>query len=96
MCLLGSLDGEEAYGYELMRRLEERGIGPVPGGSLYPALLRLEKLGYLAAEWRAGEGGPGRKFYSLTREGQVALDEGVRAWRAFTGAVDAVVGVRSR
>lgn len=96
LCLLGLLDGEEAYGYELMRRLEDHGIGPVPGGSLYPALLRLEKRGHLAADWRAGEGGPGRKFYSLTPEGRVALDDGVRAWRAFSGAVDALVGVTSR
>jgi PadR family transcriptional regulator, regulatory protein PadR len=92
LCLLGLLDGEEAYGYDLMHRLEGHGIGPVPGGSLYPALLRLEKRGYLASQWRAGEGGPGRKYYSLTPEGRAALVEEAQLWRVFTGAVDSVLG----
>lgn len=91
LCLLGLLADGEAYGYDLMRRLEEHGIGPVPGGSLYPALLRLEKRGHLAAQWRAGEGGPGRKYYSLTPEGRATLAEEVRVWRVFSGAVDGVL-----
>jgi PadR family transcriptional regulator PadR len=91
LCLLGLLDGGEAYGYELMRRLEDHGIGPVPGGSLYPALLRLERAGHLASEWRAGEGGPGRKYYALTPEGRDALARDARAWRAFSGAVGSVL-----
>lgn len=90
-CLLGLLARGEAYGYELMRRLDECGIGPVPGGSLYPALLRQEKAGNLRSEWRAGDGGPGRKYYALTDAGRRALAGDVDAWRRLTGAVDAVL-----
>jgi len=92
LCLLGLLRDGEAYGYELARRLEVHGLGPVPGGSLYPALLRLEKLGHLRAEWRPGEGGPGRKYYVLTAVGREALERESASWRAFAGQVDLVLG----
>ncbi|MDA0162845.1 PadR family transcriptional regulator [Solirubrobacter ginsenosidimutans] len=45
LCLLALLRDGEAYGYELARRLETLGFGPVAGGSLYPALLRRESSG---------------------------------------------------
>lgn len=92
LCLLALLEDGEAYGYELARRLESRGFGTVPGGSLYPALLRREKLGHLKAEWRAGEGGPGRKFYVLTAEGRAALERERGAWQAFAANVAATLG----
>jgi PadR family transcriptional regulator, regulatory protein PadR len=91
VCLLGLLRQGEAYGYELMGRLDDHGIGAVPGGSLYPALLRLEKRGDVASEWRAGDGGPGRKYYALTAQGRATLQHDVRAWRAFSGTVDALL-----
>ena len=56
LCLLALLDDGEAYGYELARRLETLGFGPVAGGSLYPALLRREKLGHLRAALARGRG----------------------------------------
>lgn len=91
MCLLALLQDGEAYGYELARRLEELGLGSVPGGSLYPALLRREKLGHLRAEWRPGDGGPGRKYYALTDEGRDAIDGEAAGWRAFAASVDAAL-----
>jgi PadR family transcriptional regulator PadR len=90
LCLLALLRDGEAYGYELGRQLEQHGLGPVPGGSLYPALLRLEKLGHIRAEWRPGEGGPGRKYYILTPAGNAALESDLAAWRAFARHVDSV------
>jgi PadR family transcriptional regulator, regulatory protein PadR len=91
LSLLGLLAAGEAYGYELARALEQSGIGAVPGGSLYPALLRLEKAGHLRAEWRAGDGGPGRKYYALTTAGRRALDRDARAWRTFAASLDHVL-----
>ncbi len=95
-CLLGLLADGEAYGYELSTRLEEAGIGTVPGGSLYPALLRLEKRGLLSAQWRAGEGGPGRKYYALTAEGRRSLSQQRTAWTEFAAAVAAVLAGEDR
>jgi PadR family transcriptional regulator PadR len=88
LCLLSLLAGGEAYGYELAARLAEGGVGAVPGGSLYPALLRLEKAGHLDADWRAGDGGPGRKYYRLTTSGRRALAADAASWRRFAASVD--------
>jgi PadR family transcriptional regulator PadR len=89
--LRGVLAGGEAYGYELARALEASGIGPVAGGSLYPALVRQEKLGNLRSEWRAGEGGPGRKYYALTPAGRRALARDGERWRAFAASLERVL-----
>ena len=91
-CLLASLRHGEAYGYELAARLEAAGLGRIRGGSLYPSLLRLEKQGLLVADWRAGDGGPGRKYYALTPAGRAALDDQVQAWQRFSTGVSAVLG----
>lgn len=86
-CLLALLATEEAYGYQLAAHLEARGIGKVAGGTLYPALLRLEERGAVTSEWRAGEGGPGRKYYRLSDAGAAELRETEQRWIAFTEAV---------
>ncbi len=95
-CLLAFLADGEAYGYVLAGRLESAGLGRVPGGSLYPALLRMEKHGLVSAEWRAGDGGPGRKYYRLTDAGRQQLQEQAMAWDRFAGSVSQVLEVRAR
>jgi PadR family transcriptional regulator, regulatory protein PadR len=94
-CLLALVGDGEAYGFELAARLREAGVGDVAGGSLYPALLRLEKQGLLEATWRAGEGGPGRKCYRLTDTGRVAVRRNAEAWSGFAEAVTGVLGGRA-
>ena len=91
-CLLALLKREEAYGYRLAEQLEEEGIGPVPGGSLYPALLRLEKQALVTSEWRAGEGGPGRKYYQLTPKGSAMLGTYESSWRHFSQSINRLLG----
>ena len=86
-CLLALLVDGEAYGYQLAGLLADAGLGRIPGGSLYPSLLRLEKQGYLSAEWRAGEGGPGRKYYALTAAGRAALGDQAARWISFSSRV---------
>lgn len=92
-CLLALVGDGEAYGYELAGRLDEAGLGRVKGGSLYPSLARLEKQGLLASQWRAGDGGPGRKYYTITAAGRSALAEQSRTWASFAGRVSAVLAV---
>ncbi len=95
-CLLALLARGEAYGYELAGRRAAAGVGTVPGGSLDPALRRRAARGLLTSEWRAGEGGPGRKYYVLTAEGGAVLAEHAARWSAFADAVGTVLaeGVR--
>jgi PadR family transcriptional regulator PadR len=93
-CLLALVGPREAYGYELAGRLDDAGLGRVKGGSLYPALARLEKQGLLSSQWRAGDGGPGRKYYTLTSAGRAELAAQGRAWATFATRVSDVLGVK--
>lgn len=92
-CLLALVGDGETYGYELAGRLERAGLGRITGGSLYPSLARLEKHGWLESNWRAGDGGPGRKYYRLTSTGRTELRSQARTWSDFAGRVSAVLGV---
>jgi PadR family transcriptional regulator, regulatory protein PadR len=84
VCVLRILLEGPSYGYAITRRLADAGLGSVKGGTLYPLLGRLEEAGHLEVEWRAGEGGPGRKFYALTDRGRVHAGEQATRWADFT------------
>lgn len=71
------------YGYAISERLEAAGFGKVKGGTLYPLLGRLEAAGLVLIEWRAGEAGPGRKYYELTPSGKASLAEQTERWTSF-------------
>ncbi len=88
LCVLTALTGGERYGYELAQHLEEAGLGKVKGGTLYPLLARLEKSGHVASQWREGTQGPGRKYYSLTKDGRAYLAQQSANWVKFSGLVD--------
>lgn len=83
LCVLRVVEREAAHGYAIATRLGELGLGTVGGGTLYPILNRLQRDGLLAAAWTAGEGGPGRKVYSLTSDGRSQLAEQAAQWRRF-------------
>ncbi|MEM9566239.1 MAG: PadR family transcriptional regulator [Actinomycetota bacterium] len=91
-CLLALVGDGETYGYELAGRLEDAGLGRVKGGSLYPSLARLERQGWLASQWRAGDGGPGRKYYALTDAGRAELTRRAQLWDVFATRVADVLG----
>ena len=87
LCVLGALSGGESYGYQIAQRLEAGGLGPIAGGTLYPTLLRLEKIGLIRADWRGGEGGPARKYYRLSDTGAETLASASAEWAGFAGVV---------
>ncbi|WP_432510021.1 PadR family transcriptional regulator [Kineococcus sp. SYSU DK001] len=95
-CALGVLERGSAHGYAVAQQLQAAGIGPVKGGALYPVLNRLEQEGALTSAWQEGQGGPGRKVFSLTPAGLTRLGELRRQWRPFAAAVDAVLGADDR
>lgn len=71
------------YGYAIAAALEEGGIGTVKGGTLYPLLTRFEAAQWVQVEWRAGDGGPGRKYYTLTSAGRAEQLRQAREWATF-------------
>ncbi len=83
LCVLQVLKGEPAHGYAIVKSIEDLLLMPVGGGTLYPILTRLQRDGFLTAEWTAGEGGPGRKVYALTDQGAAELAEQAQLWRRF-------------
>ena len=74
----------ETYGYLIAARLAEAGMGTIKGGTLYPVLNRLERDGALASQWRQGEGGPGRKYYTITVAGRERFEQQRVQWQRFT------------
>ena len=91
LCLLAVIEEGPAYGYEMTKRLRARGLATVGEGSIYPLLGRLERDGLVEAYRAASNGGPPRKYYRLSAEGERVLSAGVSEWRAARDAVDAVL-----
>jgi PadR family transcriptional regulator PadR len=91
LCLLALLRERTDYGYGLCQRLAAAGVADIPGGTLYPALLRLEQQGLIEPSWAASGAGPRRKYYALTATGRAALAAQVADWRRFRDGVDTLV-----
>ena len=90
-CILKIIDREPTYGYAIATTLRENGFADLTEGTLYPLLLRLERKGLIRAEYRAGQGGPSRKYYLLTQEGRQYLAEVMDAWRETAAGIDAIL-----
>lgn len=90
--LLATLDGRQLHGYAIIEALQQRSGGAVslPTGTVYPALRRLEKAGYVRSEWST-VGGRQRRSYSLTPSGKSSLEDERREWREFTAAIEGVL-----
>jgi PadR family transcriptional regulator PadR len=93
LCLLAVMEEGPAYGYEMTKRLRARGLSIVGEGSIYPLLGRLERNGLVETYRAASDGGPPRKYYRASRDGQRALAAGVSEWRSAREAIDAVLGL---
>lgn len=83
LAVLHTLSGGPTYGYAIATTLSDNGFGTVKGGTLYPLLGRLEKDELVSVEWREGESGPGRKYYTLTDAGRATLEDQRRQWDSF-------------
>jgi transcriptional regulator len=77
------------HGYRIARRIEQISGDHLAlnQGTLYPALLKLEQAGWVAAAWRESESGRKVKVYALTRSGRKRLAADEAAWQHATGIV---------
>ena len=91
LAVLRTLADGPTYGYALASRLADEGLGTVKGGTLYPLLARLEENGLVSTEWRAGDGGPGRKYFALTADGLLYFDNRSARWSEFTRRTHAFI-----
>lgn len=83
LAVLRVLADGPTYGYAIAAALEDAGFGVIKGGTLYPLLSRLEVAEHVSAQWREGDGGPGRKYFEITSSGRALLAEQAQQWREF-------------
>ena len=89
MLILKTLSLQPMHGFGIGRRVEQvsRGVFKVNPGSLLTALKRLERAGWLDAEWRETENARRAKFYALTRAGRKQLEVETADWERRTAAI---------
>jgi transcriptional regulator len=77
------------HGWAISERIQQisRDVLQVQQGSLYPALHRLERRGWIKAEWGVSENNRKAKYYALTRAGRKQLETDADAWRKLSTAV---------
>jgi PadR family transcriptional regulator PadR len=83
------------HGYAIAQRIQllSGDTVQVPGGSLYPALHRLETRKLIAAEWGKTDTGREAKFYRLTRAGRKELDAASRNWKRLSDTVGLILAM---
>ena len=91
--ILKTLAGGPSHGYAIARFIEDMTGDAVliEDGSLYPALYRLERRGWVDAEWGTSELGRRAKVYRLTRRGRTQLAAELETWRRFSAGVSKVL-----
>jgi PadR family transcriptional regulator, regulatory protein PadR len=90
--ILAVVEHEPLHGYAIMEALQLRSDGALdlPTGTLYPALRRLERAGYLNSAWST-VGGRNRRTYKLSSAGRKALAAERSQWREFAAVVEGVL-----
>jgi transcriptional regulator len=89
LLILKTLSLEPLHGFGIARRVEQisRGVFKVNPGSLLTALTRLERAGWLDAEWRETANARRAKYYRLTRSGRRQLEAEATNWARRAAAV---------
>lgn len=84
------------HGYGVARRIEETSKDRLTlnYGTLYPALLKLEQEGFIAAEWRRSENNRRAKYYALTAAGRKQLAREAREWHRTADLIAAFLAPR--
>jgi transcriptional regulator len=89
MLILKALSRGPQHGYGIGLRIQEMSddVLRVEEGSLYPALYRVERQGWMTSEWGISENNIKAKFYKLTRAGRKQLDVEEENWRRLANAI---------
>jgi len=93
LLILKTLASGARHGYGVARWLEETtgDVLSVQEGALYPALYRMERRGWIKAEWSQSEIGKDIKLYTLTTKGRAELKKKSGQWDGLTSAVSKVL-----
>ena len=93
LLILKVLSLEPQHGWAISERLQQisTGIVQVQQGSLYPALHRLERRGWIEAEWAPSDNNRNAKYYQLTRAGRRQLETETAAWRTLSQTIGQIL-----
>lgn len=93
LLILRTLAVEPQHGWAISERVQQvsSDVLRIQQGSLYPALHRLERRGWIKAKWGTSDNNRRAKYYELTRTGQKQLDVETEAWRRLTTAVGQIL-----
>jgi len=89
LLILKVLSLEPQHGWAISERLQQisTGVVQVQQGSVYPALHRLERRGWIKAEWAASDNNRQAKYYQLTRAGRRRLETETSSWRTLSSTI---------
>ena len=78
------------HGWGIARRIEQTSgdLLALNQGTLYPALLRLEQMGWITSKWGVSDNNRKAKFYAITKSGSRALEGETARWRRLVGVID--------
>jgi transcriptional regulator len=95
MLVLKSLQLEPMHGWGITERIEQwsNEVLQVNQGSLYPALHRLTRQGFITSSWRVTENNRRARYYALTAAGHRALADEHASWERLSHAVDVVMRI---
>jgi PadR family transcriptional regulator, regulatory protein PadR len=93
LLVLRTLRAGPMHGYGIATEVHERTAGAlnIEDAALYQALHRLDRQGFVEAEWRASENNRRARYYTLTSAGRKRLREDTASWRRYSQAVEAVL-----
>ena len=93
MLVLKALHLEPMHGWGITERIQQwsNDVLQVGQGSLYPALYRLERQGWIASEWRTTENNRRARYYALTEAGRARFAEELSSWRRLSHAIELVL-----
>jgi len=93
LLILKAIGPAPLHGWAIAQRINQlsRDVLRVQQGSLYPALQRLERAGWIRAEWGASENNRRARFYSLTKAGRRHLERKQAGWERLSSAIALVL-----
>src|SRR5215467_8882688 len=93
LLILRSIALAPLHGWAISQRIQQvtRDVVQVPQGSLYPALHRLERRGWITASWDVSENNRRAKYYRLTASGKKHLEKEIGGWQILADAVARVL-----
>ncbi len=93
LLILKTIALESQHGWAISERLKQTSSEAlhIRQGSLYPALHRLERRGWIKARWGTSDNNRRAKYYELTRKGRARLDAETSAWRRLAAAIAQVL-----